>query len=272
MARIAVVTASETQPEAGYVAPTCEVVGRATSRRMSPPDHPLWLVTAFVEPGSTLVWDGAHGDEAVYVKSGVLQIGDRTCPAGGVVVIEADVALEVGVPQSAELIHFGPIDAVPPADGPNGPPIRDGHRAHMVGPRGVNARQQPIHLTKFFADATCPTCRISLMWSSHTEKYRSAAHSHSQDELIHILEGEIFLGSYRVGPGDTLAVPANVRYRFESGDSGYGFLNYSSDASAYQLAPGEPPRQEPGAAQPPFVYTGDGTDYVTALDELAPGR
>jgi hypothetical protein len=114
-------------------------------------------------------------------------------------------------------------------------------------------------LTKFFADASCPTCRISLMWSSHTEKYRSAAHSHSQNELIHVLEGEMFLGSYRVGPGDTLAVPANVRYRFETSDRGYGFLNYSSDSSVYQLAPDEAPRPS-GPPQPPFSDTGDGGD------------
>ncbi|HLY84527.1 MAG TPA: cupin domain-containing protein [Acidimicrobiales bacterium] len=263
MAKIAVVAVSETEPEVGYEAPTCLLVGRATSRRMSPPGNPLWLVTAAVEPGSALVWDGKHGDEAVYVKTGALRIGDRTCPEGGVLVVEAGVALEARVPARAELIHFGPVDAAQPADGPHGPPQHDGHRAHIIGPRGVNARRQPKHLTKFFADGTCPTCRLSLLWSSHTEKYRSAAHSHSQDELIHVLEGELLLGSYRIGPGDTLAVPANVRYRFETGERGYGFLNYSPDSSVYQLAADEPPRRDE-TPPPPFVYTGDGGDYRTS--------
>jgi len=86
------------------------------------------------------------------------------------------------------------------------------------------------------------------MYTSRSERYESAPHSHSQDELIHLLDGEIVLGSYRLGPGDTLAVAADRRYRFNSGDAGFGFLNYRRGPSVQTIDPAAPPRVEGGAA------------------------
>ena len=196
-------------------------------------------------------WASDHGDEALFVKSGCLRVGDRQCGPGGVVVVEGGVAADVDVDEASEVIHFGPTAHAGPAPG---------HRTHVIGPRGYAAREEPTHATRQYANASCPTCRINLFQSSRTEKYRSAAHSHTQDELIHVLGGELFLGGKRVGPGDTLAVPAHSVYGFQTGDDGYRFLNYSADASGY--VPARPGPSKVLDNPVPFAYTGDGDDYI----------
>ena len=78
------------------------------------------------------------------------------------------------------------------------------------------------------------------------QEYVSATHSHSTDELIHLVWGELRLGSQTMRPGDTLAVDADRRYGFRSGPDGFGFLNYRRDASEQVVERGSPPRREGG--------------------------
>src|SRR5262249_38922021 len=113
-----------------------------------------------------------------------------------------------------------------------------------------------------FTTSTCPTCRLMLMYSSSLERYASAVHSHTADELIHVLRGRIRVGSEWAEPGDTVAIPADTRYRFQTDDDGYGFLNYRADASYYVAVDGTRLLEAGGGGQ--FVYTGDGADYISA--------
>jgi hypothetical protein len=99
--------------------------------------------------------------------------------------------------------------------------------------------------TRFFADSTCATCTPTLLLTGRRGAYASPAHSHSQDELIHVLEGEIQLGATRAGPGSTIAIGHDVRYRFRS--ESFSFLNYRQGASYQTLARDEPPVLEGGA-------------------------
>jgi quercetin dioxygenase-like cupin family protein len=260
MSEISVTIAAEQPLSDVYAAPTTTVEGRSSSRVVSPEGFALWLVASSVEASSRLRWDTDHGDEALYVKSGRLRMDDRECGPGGVVVVESGVAAVVDVDDAAELVHFGPASRTPPADGPNGPPADGGHRAHVIGPRGYAAREEPTHATRQYANATCPTCRINLFQSWRSEKYRSAAHSHTQDELIHVLGGELVVGGGRVGPGDTLAVSARSIYGFQTGDDGYLFLNYSADASSY--IPARPGPSKVLDNPVPFTYSADGNDYI----------
>ena len=51
-------------------------------------------------------------------------------------------------------------------------------------------------------------------------------HSHEQDEIIYILEGEMLLGQKSLTKGSSLFVAANARYGFQAGAEGVRFLNF----------------------------------------------
>src|SRR5581483_1487108 len=91
------------------------------------------------------------------------------------------------------------------------------------------------------------TCRITLLSVGRFGASSSAVHSHTQDELIHVVAGGLTLGARRVEPGDTLAIAAGVRYGFKGDDGGFLFLNYRADASEQHWPDGRPPLTEGGA-------------------------
>jgi quercetin dioxygenase-like cupin family protein len=227
----------------GWIAPTAAVHGRAVSRLLSPQDFSLWLVRGHLPAGASLSWDGPHGDEVLYVQDGELEVGGRRCPTGGAVVIEAGVPTRITATSDADVLHFGPTDPAPPNDGHYGPSL-PGRVVHVVGPGGTWSQVDEYRDTRFFADSTCETCRVTLLHTGRATAYESAAHSHSQDELIHVLHGELQLGAHRVGPGDTLAIAKDVRYRFRS--DGFAFLNYRRDVSHQTLDRAKPPVLEGG--------------------------
>ena len=65
-------------------------------------------------------------------------------------------------------------------------------------------------LARWFADATCQTCRIALfhVWRGEGNA-KDIPHTHTQDELIYLVGGSIVMGSYTFGPGTCLAIPAD---------------------------------------------------------------
>lgn len=242
-------------------ADTVKVVADALSvRRLSPDGMSLWLYEVTMPSGGRLGWDQEHGDEALYVLEGTVDVCDnqtrRPVPAGGAVIVESAATAQVVAENAVRFLHMGPRETSPPTDGPLGPAEPTGHSVHAVGPGGMFALVQPGRETRFFVDSSCPTCRITLMQTGRSERYHSAAHSHSQDELIHLLAGEIIVGHHVLGPGDTLYVAADRRYTFTSGDQGFSFLNYRRDASLHTLVRGTGPVLEGGAAHG-FPYVGD---------------
>jgi uncharacterized cupin superfamily protein len=228
-------------------------------RRLSPPGVSLWLYDVTLSAGSLLCWGARHGDEALYVLAGSIALAgsrERMVPAGGALIVEAGVACEARLTEPARVLHMGPTDPQPPSSGPYGPALAEGHGVHAVGPRGVYARSEVGRDTRFFADSSCPTCRLTLMKTGRDELYVSEAHSHSQDELIHLLSGEITVGRQTLGPGDTLFVGADRRYTFTSGAAGFSFLNYRRDASLHTPVRGGSPMLEGGATHG-FAHVGD---------------
>jgi hypothetical protein len=224
----------------GWRASQVELAGDATSVELSPPGFSLRLVAGVLGRDSALRFGTDHPDEVLYVRSGSLDVDGRECPAGGAVIVEAGVPAEVRASEAADLLHFQIADG----DVPNAP--RSGHLVHVVGPGGTwAAPSEPNRETRYFADSTCDSCRATLLLTGRSTGYESPAHSHSQDELIHVLHGELQLGAERAGPGATLAIAKDVRYRFRS--EGFLFLNYRRDASYQTLARDQPPVLEGGA-------------------------
>ena len=64
--------------------------------------------------------------------------------------------------------------------------------------------------------------------------FQTEVHSHSQDEVIYIVDGEIRMGKRVLGPGSILLIPKDVQYQFTAGDDGVRFLNIRPGPSDYQ--------------------------------------
>jgi hypothetical protein len=242
------ITSDTDAPEQpGYCAPTVKASGDCRSRMTSPREYSLWSLTAHLGAGAELMWDENHGDEAVYVQSGSLTYDGRVCPADGALILESGVPAVVRVNEPTTVIHFGPWDPAPPASGAYGAPASEGHCVHVVGPGGTFAKIEPGRASKFYADSTWPTSRITLLYTSRSEPYVSNPHSHSEDEIIHLLSGEIQVGQTVLSKGYTLGIAGDRRYRFKSGDKGFGFLNYRRDASYMTIEKDSEPFLEGGA-------------------------
>ena len=61
-----------------------------------------------------------------------------------------------------------------------------------------------------------------------TEGYRLRSHSHSADEIIFLLRGDLRLGREELGRGDALHIAADQRYGLVS-RGGFEFLNYRAE-------------------------------------------
>lgn len=84
------------------------------------------------------------------------------------------------------------------------------------------------------ADASDPSCHL---WLHENDFYIGlspvAVHSHSEDEIIFVRDGELRVGNHHYGPGAALAIAANTKYGFQVGPSGLSFVNFRGSAPTY---------------------------------------
>ncbi len=228
----------------GYAAPYCRAHGPARSRWFHPKGYGLWKVSALVEAGTTLEWSAAHGDEALFVRSGELDVDAKACGRDGAVIVESGVPTVITARQTTSLVHLGPIAIEPPADGPLGAPATEGRGLHAFDHADAEACRTG-HVT-FYADGWCPTCRTMLFTVDRRgtdEAIVGSSHVHSADEIIHVLDGEISVGPITVPAGCGVAVPGGLRYGYRA-SRGFRFLNYRADACTIVHQPGTTPELE----------------------------
>ena len=226
MPRIAHRKAAEAESRTQHQAPLCEPCEAVLSRRLEPPQASLWLVASELRKDSEIRWKPGHGDEALYVRAGSLEVNGQPCVAGAAAILEAGSQPRVRALEATCLLHFG--SRVAPAS-------QTEQGVHVTTPRGTWEQLGPGRETRFFADATCERCSIWLLYTARAHAFESSIHSHSQDELIHVLEGEIELGSLHIAAGDTLFVAADQLYRLRAGDSGFAFLNFRRAGSRMRV-------------------------------------
>jgi hypothetical protein len=227
-----------------YLAPHSQAHGTARSSLFHPDGYSLWRLAGWLDAGTRLEWSTDHGDEALYVLVGELAAEGRPCRPSEAVIIEAAVETEVTATRPTALLHFGPWSPVPPVDGPLGPAAADGHGLHVVDSTNWKPATPKVGVgdKHYFADSTCPTCRLTFYESSRAGGYVANSHSHSEDELMHVLWGTLQFGRDRIPAGTTIAIPGNHRYGFRAHD--FGILNYRRDASTVIERPGSPPQLE----------------------------
>ena len=196
-----------------------------------PDGFPLWLTRGDVE---SFEWDADHGDEALYVVRGEVEIDGRVCPAGGAVIVEAGVPARLE--GRAHVVHMGS----------HATPRAGGQIVHVIGPGGTWAKVEEGRETRYFADSECATCDLTLFLTGRAREHVSPLHSHSSDELIHVLDGSIAVGKRVAGPGATLAIAAGQRYGFKS--DGFTFLNYRPGPAVMTVDRDAPPIEEGGRA------------------------
>jgi redox-sensitive bicupin YhaK (pirin superfamily) len=230
-----------------YPVASCIVSGTFASRLVRPGSFGLWAVVTDANAGTELRWGGDHGDEALYVLSGAVELDGVCCRAEDAVIIESGVRSTLRVvDEMACFIHFGSTasDAV---EGPLGAPSTEGRGTHVVRRSSCAALAGG---TLYYADSDCPTCRVTLLSNRREAAHRSPSHSHSADELIYIVSGSIRIGSATLTAGDAVAIRGGHRYGFSSDDA-FAFLNYRADASLYTGHPGDEPILETIAAMTP---------------------
>lgn len=204
----------------------------------SPPAASIFLEILELEIGTSVEWAPANGDRALFIERGGLGVDGQRVPAGGAILVESGARLRVEAKRVSRLLHFGPREAGAAVDPTRVRKAPTPPQVHLVGPRGRFEAIEPGRETRFFADASCSGCSIWLLFTARSFAYESPVHSHSQDELIHVVRGEIALGSLRAGPGTTLFIAAGQPYRFRSAADGFAFLNYRQAGSVMTLRPG----------------------------------
>jgi quercetin dioxygenase-like cupin family protein len=233
MAKLTVIAKADVLAHDQYQAPRV-VTKTLSSSNVGPDGYSLWVCDSQLADGATIEWDADHGDDAVYVLSGELDVTGRRCPPGGAMIVESGAAVMATAIGETRVVHFGCTDPTPPADGLFGPAKAEGHGVHIVGPNGMfQSGQREGVRAIWYADSTCDTCRAQLLEvvSPPTRETRGKAHSHSMDEIIYLLEGTIKMGAYHLEPFTALCVPGGARYALVGGPDGHRFLNFRRDVS-----------------------------------------
>ncbi len=230
--------------ESGYLAPSCKAEGTVRSALFQPDGYSLWELEAELGASSELRWDEDHGDEVVFVLAGELELDGAVCVPQTTVIVEAGVPATARAVSDARILHFGPATRDAPMDGLLGPALDVGRQVHIVGPEDapqVGSGDGPGAM--YYADSSCPTCRVAFFEVHCGTAHVVSSHTHSQDEIIRVMSGELRVGRVRVSAGMSVAIPGEHRYGFRT-PGPYSFLNYRRDASLYVASPGSTPIME----------------------------
>ncbi|MBV9119824.1 MAG: hypothetical protein JOZ39_03875 [Chloroflexi bacterium] len=241
MAKLQLFQPSDAVEQDGYAGP-CAASGSIRSKLLAPRDYPLWMCEATLAPGARLIWDGRQGDEGIYLQRGALQVGEQVCRAGGGLILEAGARVEAEALEESVIFHTGAWQVAEPR----------GRLVHVIGADGwYRSPNRGGVVARWLADSTCPTCNITYFHAVGEANGGSASapHSHSADEIIHILEGHLFLGGRRFEAGASLCIPADTRYKLSGGDEPFAYLNYRpANATATRYIDGKASEPEEGHA------------------------
>jgi len=255
MAKFTALSRDELASSPTYAAPDRHATGVRSSVRVSPDDYSIWMVESVLDDGAELRWAAPHSDDGVYVIEGELDVEHngtvRRCPTEGAIIVESDVECVARAVCTTRVVHVGAYDPAPPTDGINGPPSREGRTVHVVGDQGwYQSGNGKSYLAHWFADSTQEASRIALFHVAlHEPHRRDVPHSHSQDELIYIMDGSLVMGRSEYMPGTCLALPANVRYSVTTGAHGIKFINFRRDASIQEYGKVKAPEPESALAR-----------------------
>jgi len=220
-----------TVDKAPYGAPSAGVVvepsdGNDIRRVLDGDKAPIHLTSYRLASGTKLEWQRPERCRTLFVQTGALLVEGRKFGPDSVIVVEsgAHCVAEAG-PNGAALHEFlhhresslhkgGKVHAVAGGDSP------------VTHHNGVESALP--------ADSSCPGCGVWLQDTFIRVEGRLVdLHSHTEDEVILVLEGEMLAGPRKLGPGSALSVAKNTVYSFTSGKGGLRFINYRPSRPYY---------------------------------------
>lgn len=190
---------------------------------------PLRLHIHDLAPGEELRIGPIAADCAGYVWHGGVQADRRELPRGSSIIVERGQTLAVqGGSEAAQLLTFSACE------GPES--LSEGGHVHLLAadrvPRSADLGSGGV-AGAIHADSDCPTCDVWLHENQFpptepmsAEDEARGIHSHSEDEIIFVLDGSIRLGRKHYGPGTAIAIAADTLYSFTPGPKGLSFVNF----------------------------------------------
>ena len=170
------------------------------------------------------------GNCAAFVWQGAFCAQATELGAGSSIIVEHGAGIDIEARKDDTLL-------VTFTATPSDPEPRAGGHVHLLpsvsvpwfGDSTGKALGGSIH-----ANATCPTCGVWLHENSmacppapQTAAERDAfVHSHTEDEVIFVTGGQIYLGRKLFEAGTAIAIPANTLYSFTPGPMGLTFINF----------------------------------------------
>lgn len=229
-----------------YRGNTFTVEGQALCRRDDRADFSLWRLAGVFRNGDRLLWGTNHLTEVFYVERGSVILDGTECGPGTAVIIEAGIAASLTCQEDAETIHFG--QSAPLGGGEARTP---GRGVHVVGPGPksvfvTNAGGSPM-TASYYLDSTCESCEVGLLRVWSPGPFRVRSHSHSEDEIIHMVRGSLRIGRDTVSAGQAVAIPGSRVYGFTA-DEPFEYINYRAGGS-FISTHGNPDQEENAASQ-----------------------
>lgn len=190
--------------------------------------QPLHLHAIDLPTGGFLHIEGGAIDKVIYVWRGQVAADDQPLGPGSSIIFERGGKGQITTIEPATLLAFSAGQAAASSHA--------GGHVHLLpaerAPRSENLGGSVGLGGVMHADADCPTCSVWL----HENRFpggnatrldaEAGIHSHSEDEIIFVLDGEIRLGARLYGPGTALAIAADTLYSFTAGPTGLHFANF----------------------------------------------
>jgi hypothetical protein len=190
---------------------------------------PLHLVLLEIERGKRLRVSSGGQHRTMFVWEGGIEGNGVPLDKGSSLIAEKGTTVEiVGVePLSAILVFSAgrtPCDA------------RPGGHLHLL-PAAAVPRSDALGGASnlggaMHANAACPGCEVWLhenAFFTGTDKRADSdagVHSHTEDEIIFVTDGEIRLGARLFPRGTAVAISAETLYSFTAGPGGMRFVNF----------------------------------------------
>jgi hypothetical protein len=185
-----------------------------------------------IDGGQTIQIKQSSTDRVIYVWRGCIAAGDHVLQQGSSIIVEHGRALVIhGQDVESQVLVFAAADSASQS--------RAGGHVHLLPVERVPRIQSTGETASggMHADSQCLTCEVWLHENSFpgrvtvsAEEVGRGVHSHTEDEIIFVTDGQIRLGSRMCGPGTALAIAANTLYAFTAGPTGLRFVNFRARA------------------------------------------